>query len=101
MGQSSAALQTLGSAAMTFGRFAEYHRGSFLTEIAAAPLNVACVLMAMLMSGMAVGWVVLAFCAFIREMLRRELRWSPEWNSIIFPTGTLTTSFLLFGVAMN
>lgn len=101
MGQSSAALQTLGSAAMTFGRFAEYHRGSFLTRIAAAPLNVACVLMAMLMSGMAVGWIVLAFCALIREMLRRELRWSPEWNSIIFPTGTLTTSFLLFGVAMN
>lgn len=101
MGQASAALQLLGSAASTYGRFAGYNKGSFLTEAAAPPLEVVCVLIALLLTGISIIWMIVAFYALLERAFNKELIWAPTWNSIIFPTGTLATSLLMFSMEMN
>ena len=101
LGQSAAALQILGSAASTYGSFAGYHKGTFLTASAAPSLNVACVLLAMLLSGMATIWLILAIWCMGEHAVSKQLSWTPTWNAIIFPTGTLITSMLMFGVEMD
>jgi tellurite resistance protein TehA-like permease len=101
MGQSAAALQILGSAASTYGRFAGYNKGTFLTESAATMLDVACVLLALLLSGMGIIWTLISVCAMAEKVWQGQLKWTLTWNSIIFPTGTLTTSFLLMSIEMD
>lgn len=101
MGQSAAALQLLGSAAHQYGRFGGYHKGTFLTETASAPLEVACVLLACLLSGMATIWFLVAFICMIDRALNKHLSWTPAWNSAIFPVGTLITSLSQFSIEMD
>jgi tellurite resistance protein TehA-like permease len=101
MGQCAAALQILGSSAQIYGRFAVYNKGTFLTESAAAPLDVACILLGLLLSGMGSIWALLALIAMIEKAWQGQLKWNMSWNSIIFPTGTLTTSFLLFSTELD
>ncbi|KUJ22148.1 uncharacterized protein LY89DRAFT_608925 [Mollisia scopiformis] len=101
MGQPAAAIQLLSSAANKYGRFAGYNRGTFLTESAAEPLSVACILLALWLTGMGCVWALMAFAAMAEKAWQRQLMWTLSWNSIIFPTGTLTTSFLLFSIAMD
>ncbi|KAJ9612894.1 hypothetical protein H2200_002835 [Cladophialophora chaetospira] len=101
MGQTATALQLLGSAAHTYGRFAGYHKGTFLAASAAASLDVACILLAMLTSGMGTIWLIIAFWCMGEHAVHRKLSWTPTWNAIIFPTGTLTSSMLMFGIEMD
>jgi tellurite resistance protein TehA-like permease len=101
MGQTAAALLLLGAAANTRGRFAEYNQGTLLTAEAAAPLEVACQLLALLMTGLGGVWLILSLCAMVDRAWHRELAWTPAWNAIIFPTGTLATSTLVFGAEMD
>lgn len=101
MGQSAAAIQLLSSAASTYGQFAAYNKGTFLTASAASPLDVASILLALWMNGMGVVWALMAFVAMVESAWKKELKWNLTWNGIIFPTGTLTTSFLLLSIAMD
>ncbi|KAK5069925.1 hypothetical protein LTR64_007893 [Lithohypha guttulata] len=101
MGQSAAALQLLASAASTYGRFGGYSQGIFLQASAATPLNAACVLLALLLTGMATVWAFLALFAMLEKAFNKNLSWSPTWNSIIFPLGTLTTSTLQLSIEMD
>ncbi|KAJ9640862.1 hypothetical protein H2204_003151 [Knufia peltigerae] len=101
MGQSAAALQLLGAAANSRGAFGDYHRGTFLTGTAASVLEVVCVLLALFMSGLGTIWMILAFIGMLDRAFHRELIWSPTWNAIIFPTGTLVTSLLLLAQEMD
>lgn len=101
LGQCSAALQLLGSAANTYNRFGEYNKGTFLTHTAAMPLDVSCILISLLLTGMATIWLIIAFYAMFYRLFRKELVWAPTWNAIIFPTGTFTTSTLLLGIEMD
>lgn len=101
MGQSAAALQQLGSAARVYRQFGGYDKGTFLTEQAAVPLEAACVLIALLLTGLGIMWTLFACLGMIEKAVKRELRWVPTWNSIIFPTGTLTTSTSLFAIEMD
>ena len=101
MGQSAAALQQLGIAARVYKQFAEYNQGTFLTSEAAVPLEAACVLIALLLTGFGIILTFLGIFAMVDKSFRRELKWAPTWNSIIFPTGTLTTSTSLFAIEMN
>ena len=101
MGQCAAALLLLGAAANTGGRFAEYNSGIFLTAQAAQPFHVACWLLALLMTGLAFIWVFLAICAMLDRAYHRQLVWTPAWNAVIFPTGTLATSTTLLGDQMD
>jgi tellurite resistance protein TehA-like permease len=101
LAQSAAALQVLGSAADTYSNFAGYHMGTFLQRMAAAPLDVACILLALLLTGMAAVWLLIAFYAMAELAYKRQLKWTLSWNAIIFPTGTLATSTLQLGIEMD
>lgn len=94
-------MQALGSAANTYKKFAPYNRGVFITAEAAAPLEVACVLIALLLTGLGIIWTILSVCAMVERAIQKELQWTPGWNSIIFPTGTLCTSFQLLSVQLG
>jgi tellurite resistance protein TehA-like permease len=96
-----AALQALGSAANKYKMFAQYNRGIFITAESAAPLEIACVLIALLLTGLGIIWTVLSTYAMVEKAIQKELSWTPGWNSIIFPTGTLCTSFQLLSVEMD
>lgn len=99
--QSSAALQVLGSAASTYMAFGGYSQGTFLQQSAASSLNAACVLIALLLMGMAVIWLVLASYAMIEQTFAKKMSWAPTWNSIVFPLGTFTTTCLQFSIEMD
>lgn len=101
MGQSAAALQQLGIAARVYRQFGGYNKGTFLTAEAAVPLEAAGVLIALLLTGLALVWLILGIFVMLERALKRELTWAPTWNSIIFPTGTLTTSISLFAIEMD
>lgn len=100
-GQCAAALQILGSSANTYRNFAGYNKGTFLPEMAASPLDVGCILLGLLLSGMGSIWALISFYAMVEKAWQRELRWHMNWNTTIFPTATLTTSFLLFSIEMD
>jgi tellurite resistance protein TehA-like permease len=101
MGQSAAALQLLGAAATTYGRFGDYNSGTFLTAEAAKGLDAACVLIALLFNGLGVVWLIFGIYAMIERAVQKQLRWTPSWNAIVFPNATLTTSFLVFAIEMD
>lgn len=101
MGQSAAALQQLGSAARTYGKFAGYNEGTFLTAEAAAPLDVACTLVALLLTGLGIVWTLLSIWVMVERAFKKELSWNPGWSAIIFPTGTLVTNFSFLAIAMD
>jgi tellurite resistance protein TehA-like permease len=101
MGQCAAALQLIGKAADSEGHFAAYNRGFLITDRAAYSMHVACLLLALLMTGLGVIWMIFAFCAMIERAYHRELAWAPTWNAVIFPTATLVTSTLLLGSELD
>ena len=101
MGQSAAALQILGSAANHYGRFREANRGTFLTAEAAPGLDAACVMAALLLSGLGTVLCLFSVAAMLQRAFQRQLTWTPTWNAIIFPNTTLVSSFLLFAIEMD
>lgn len=101
MGQSAACLQILGSAASKYGRFAEFSKGSFLTAEAAPGVDAACTVLALLLSGLGVVFLIFSVAAMVDRAIERTLVWTPSWNAIIFPTATLTTSMLIFAIQMD
>lgn len=101
MGQNSAALQELALAARYYRQFGNYNKGSFLTAEAAVPLEAACTLLALFCIGLAVLWTCFALYAMIYRAVRKELTWSPSWNSIIFPMGTVTSATTLLATEMD
>jgi len=101
MGQSAAALQQLGMAAREYEKFGGYAKGFFLTAEAAVPLEVICVVIALLLTGLGFIWAILAVYVMVERAVQRKLFWTPGWNAIIFPMATLTTSTNLFAIEMN
>ncbi|KAK5074726.1 hypothetical protein LTR64_000931 [Lithohypha guttulata] len=101
MGQSAAALQQLGQAARVYRKFVGYDKGTFLTGEAAVPLEAACMLIALLLTGLGIIWTFLGVYAMVSRALQKQLKWTPSWNAIIFPVGTLTTSTTLLATEMD
>lgn len=101
MGQSAAALQILGAAATTYHRFADYDVGTFVTADSAVALNAACILIALLFNGLGVIWFFFGVWAMGEKAYKKELQWTPAWNAIIFPNGTLATSLSVFAIEMD
>lgn len=101
MGQSAACLQILGSAASKYGRFADFNKGTFLTAEAAPGVDAACTVLALLMNGLGVVFLLFSIAAMIDRAIERTLVWTPSWNAIIFPTATLTTSMLTFAIQLD
>lgn len=124
-GQSAAALQILGAGASTYGRFSDYDAGTFITAEAAKGLAPACTLIALLLNGLGVIWLILGLIAVGERALRGQLRWTPavslklsayselplykakalitriQFNAAVFPNATLTTSMLAFSIDLD
>lgn len=101
MGQCAAALQVLGRAASTYGNFPGYGEGTFFTAQSAASLATASTLIALMLTGLGIIWMILSVYLMVERAVTKELRWTANWNSIIFPTGTLVTSMSLFALEMD
>lgn len=101
MGQSAAGLSILGSAASTYHRFADYNTGVFITGESAKSLASACTLVALMLNGLGIIWLIFACYAMVERALKKELRWTPAWNAIIFPNSTLATSCVAFAIDMD
>jgi tellurite resistance protein TehA-like permease len=50
---------------------------------------------------MGLVWFVLSLYAMFECAWHGKLQWSPGWNAIIFPTGTLATSTMQLADAMD
>ena len=59
------------------------------TAVIADALNVVCVLLALLLTGMAAAWVLLALVGLVYRVSHREAEWSPSWNGAVFPLAAL------------
>ena len=77
MGQSATALMSLSSASSM--HFPEYNKGTFLTQPAAEALSAACMLVALLMFGFGVFWMIYGVCGIVDAAINRETKWTPAW----------------------
>jgi tellurite resistance protein TehA-like permease len=64
-----------------------------------APVEVVCVLFALLTGGMAAVWLLFATNCVAYRLFRRELKWDTSWNSVVAPLATL--AILCIALAME
>ncbi len=77
MGQSATALMTLSNASKI--HFPGYHEGTFLTQSTAEALSAACMLLALLMFGFGVFWMIFGIYGIIDAAIKKETKWTPAW----------------------
>ena len=99
MGQSSTALIALSTASTT--HFPKYNKGTFLTHSAAEALSAACMLVALLMFGFGVFWMIYGIYGIADAAFKKEIKWTPAWYSTIFPAGTMNSALTLFSVSLD
>ncbi|KAK0652496.1 voltage-dependent anion channel-domain-containing protein [Cercophora newfieldiana] len=76
-------------------------RGSLPSKAAAQAIHATCILMGLLLVGMPVVSLILAFMAIIYRLSRRELQWNPTWNGVVFPVATLGVAAARFSVVLQ
>src|ERR1700712_2260056 len=101
MGQSATALQLLATAANQHKVFQTYNKGFFLQSAPAEVLSAVSVLLALLLLGFAIFWIIIAYFAIIQAMLYKRLRITLVWWSTIFPMGTVATATVQLANAMD
>jgi len=74
---------------------------AFLTNTAPTLISVPCILLALLLLGIAVVWFMLALVAMGCAAVRRELRWSMDWHGVILALAALGLSTLMFGAELD
>jgi len=94
MGQFATAIQVLSTAANSRGLFGSYNQGVWLTSSAASSASAAATLIALLALGFAFMWITVAWYIVVEAMVKRQLPFSLTWWSLIFPMGTLYSTFL-------
>jgi tellurite resistance protein TehA-like permease len=98
-GQSSAALQLLGQAAMT--HFGRYGRGTFLTDTGGSVLAAAGDLLGLMLTGMGLLFAAFATYVILEAAVKRQCKYSLLWWSTIFPMATINTAFISFAESMD
>ncbi|KAK4034297.1 voltage-dependent anion channel-domain-containing protein [Parachaetomium inaequale] len=68
---------------------------------AMAPLETVCVLLALLMGGIAVVWLLLGIITIFYRLSRGELAWNPSWNGIVSPVATLAVLSILLAMELD
>lgn len=63
--------------------------GSLPTDIGVEALNVVCLLLSLLLTGMATVWLLLAIVGLVYRVSHGEAEWSPSWNGAALPLGAL------------
>ena len=99
VGQSSAALQGLGSAASRF--FGTYHKGTFLMSSAGSVCSAVGVLLGLMFTGMAVFFMAFGAYAILDATFKGQSKYSLMWWSTIFPIATVNTAFIEFSITMD
>lgn len=88
-GQTSAAMQTLATAALTKMDFAGYHKGTFLQASAASGVSSASIVFALLLLGHDIFWLICCLFGVLEGVFRRQLSYNLTWWATIFPVGKL------------
>ncbi|TKA77025.1 hypothetical protein B0A55_01959 [Friedmanniomyces simplex] len=99
LGQSSAALQGLGSAASSF--FKTYDKGTFLMQSAGSVCSAVGVLLGLMLAGMAVFFMAFGAYVILEGAIKRQHKYSLMWWSTIFPIATVNTAFIEFSITMD
>ncbi|KAF2656580.1 hypothetical protein K491DRAFT_691817 [Lophiostoma macrostomum CBS 122681] len=87
LGQAATAIQLLGTAAYTKNEFGEYAQGTFLSGSAASSVSAIATMLALLIVGFAVLWVMVSWYILGEALVKRQLPFTLYWWSIIFPMG--------------
>jgi tellurite resistance protein TehA-like permease len=103
-GQSATALLALSSASVQ--HFSQYSdspdfNAPFLTKPSAEALRAASTLLALLLVGIGIFWLLFSLYAILSSVLQRTATWSPAWYSTIFPVGTLNSALTLLSEEMD
>ena len=86
-GQTSAALQTLASAALTKMDFAGYQKGTLLQASAASGVSSASIVFALLLLGHDIFWLICCLFGILEGVYMRQLSYNLTWWATIFPVG--------------
>lgn len=108
-GQLSTALQLLGESANFYMHFARCKpqtvrapsSGTFWQPETAQGIDGSGVLLSLLFLGFDYLWLCIAIVGVIDIVVKRQVTYSLTWWSIVFPTVTLTTSWLELSTAMD
>lgn len=95
LSQCAAALQLMG------GALSAIPGAAFLTNTAPTLTSVPCILLALLLLGMASVWFLLALVAMGCAVFRRELRWGMDWHAVVLALAALGLSTLMFGAELD
>jgi tellurite resistance protein TehA-like permease len=106
LGQCASALIVLANAAGRPDGSVPLERGvvdaKMVVGLAAmAPLKVVCVLLALLMGGMATVWLLLGTVTIFYRLGRKELAWNTSWNEIVSPVATLAILSILLAAELG
>lgn len=86
-GQTSAALQSLATAALTKMDFAGYQKGTFLQASAASGVSAASIAFALLLLGYDIFWIICCLFGVLEGAFKRQLSYNLTWWATIFPVG--------------
>lgn len=87
LGQFATAIQVLSTAASKRGFFGDYHQGVWLQANAAARVDAAAIMIALLVLGFGFMWIIVSWYIVVEALLKRQLPFSITWWSLIFPMG--------------
>ncbi|KAK1778975.1 voltage-dependent anion channel-domain-containing protein [Copromyces sp. CBS 386.78] len=103
----AAAVQILGRAAedvsAIFGD-ANAHgapSGNLFTPATAQATHVVCILLALLLLGLAVLWLIFSMVGFVSFAMRGGLSWKGQWNDTAIPVAALALSTVQFTTELN
>lgn len=100
-GQTSAALQSLATAAFTKMDFAGYQKGTFLQASAASGVSSASIVFALLLLGHDIFWIICCLFGVLEGAYMRQLSYNLTWWGTIFPVATMATAFLELSISMD
>lgn len=106
MGQSATALLALSTAAVM--HFDTYNApppnttpAVFYTPQSASALRAASTLLALLMLGFALFWLLFGLTGLFHALLGKQAKWTPAWYSTIFPVGTVNSCLTLLSTELD
>ncbi|KAF2773924.1 C4-dicarboxylate transporter/malic acid transport protein [Teratosphaeria nubilosa] len=98
-GQTAAAIQFLGTAAMKY--FGSYDRGTFLQTNAGMVCAAVGELLGFFIIGLALFFSIFVIYVLIHVTIKREHQFSMIWWSTIFPFATVNTAWIAFATALD
>ncbi|KAK3953730.1 voltage-dependent anion channel [Pseudoneurospora amorphoporcata] len=103
----AAAVQILGRAAEDVSAIlgdANAHgapSGNLFTAATAQATHVVCILLALLLLGLAVLWLIFSMVGFVSFAIRGGLSWRGQWNDAVIPVVALALSTVQFRTELN